>query len=47
LVFSGDLPVQQLISDRVPLDEIERGIGIAQSPTERSLKVVVHPQETI
>jgi L-iditol 2-dehydrogenase len=47
LVFSGELPVKQLISDRVPLDEIERGIGIAQSPTERSLKVVVHPQETI
>ncbi|MFL6353792.1 MAG: alcohol dehydrogenase catalytic domain-containing protein [Bryobacteraceae bacterium] len=47
LVFSGELPLEQLISDRVPLHEIERGIAIAQHPTERSLKVVVHPQETV
>jgi L-iditol 2-dehydrogenase len=46
LVFSGELPLEQLISHRVPLDEIERGIAIAQHPTEHSLKVVVHPQET-
>jgi L-iditol 2-dehydrogenase len=45
LVFSGELPVNELISDRVSLDEIERGIGIAMHPGERSLKVVVHPQE--
>jgi len=47
LVFSGELPLQQLISDRVSLSEIERGIAIAQHPGERSLKVVVHPQERI
>jgi L-iditol 2-dehydrogenase len=47
LVFSGQLPLQQLISDRVSLSEIERGISIAQRPGERSLKVVVHPQERI
>jgi L-iditol 2-dehydrogenase len=47
LVFSGELPLQQLISDRVSLSEIERGIAIAQRPAERSLKVVVHPQERI
>lgn len=47
LVFSGELPLEQLISHRVPLHEIERGIAIAQHPTERSLKVVVHPQETV
>ena len=47
LVFSGQLPLQQLISDCVPLLEIERGISIAQRPGERSLKVVVHPQERI
>ncbi len=46
LVFSGELPLEQLISDRIPLQEIERGIGIARQPSERSLKVVVHPQET-
>jgi L-iditol 2-dehydrogenase len=45
LVFSGELPLEQLISDRVSLDEIESGIGIALHPSERSLKVVVHPQE--
>ena len=45
LVFSGELPLEQLISHRVSLDDIGRGIHIAQHPTERSLKVVVHPQE--
>lgn len=45
LVFSGDLQVAALISDVVSLDEIERGIAIATHPGERSLKVVVHPQE--
>ena len=45
LVFSGDLPLEQLISHRVALSDITKGIAIAQHPTERSLKVVVHPQE--
>jgi len=45
LVFSGELPLEELISDRVPLPEISRGIATAQRPSERSLKVVVHPQE--
>lgn len=45
LVFSGDLPVEKLISHRVPLHEIEQGIDIALHPTPDSLKVVVHPQE--
>lgn len=45
LVFSNELPLEQLISDRVPLTGIERGIGIAQHPDASSLKVVVHPQE--
>jgi L-iditol 2-dehydrogenase len=47
LVFSAELPVEQLISDRIPLHEIERGIAIARHPAERSLKVIVHPQETV
>ena len=47
LVFSRELPLEQLISDRVSLFEIERGISIAQKPGDRSLKVVVHPQERI
>lgn len=45
LVFSGDLPLEQLISDRVSLADINYGIGVAQHPGERSLKVVVHPWE--
>ncbi|MGA8030021.1 MAG: alcohol dehydrogenase catalytic domain-containing protein [Bryobacteraceae bacterium] len=45
LVFSGELALEQLISDRISLEEIERGIAIAQHPSEQSLKVVVHPQE--
>lgn len=45
LVFSGELPLEQLISHRVRLDDIGRGIHIAQHPSEESFKVVVHPQE--
>jgi L-iditol 2-dehydrogenase len=45
LVFSGELPLEQIISDRVPLRAIQQGIEIALHPSERSLKVVVHPQE--
>jgi L-iditol 2-dehydrogenase len=45
LVFSGTLPLEDLVSHRMSLDEIERGIEIAQRPGEKSLKVVIHPQE--
>jgi L-iditol 2-dehydrogenase len=45
LVFSGELPLERLISDRLPLDEISTGIDIACHPGETSLKVVIHPQE--
>jgi L-iditol 2-dehydrogenase len=45
LVFSGELPLEQLISKRVSLEEINEGIDTALHPTENSLKVVVHPQE--
>jgi L-iditol 2-dehydrogenase len=44
LVFSGDLPVHELISHRYPLDQIHQGIERALHPDERSLKIVVHPQ---
>jgi L-iditol 2-dehydrogenase len=46
LVFSGDLPLEQLISNRIPLSAIAEGIAIAQRPAAQSLKVVVHPQES-
>lgn len=44
LVFSGDLPVEELISHRVSLDEIRKGIDLALHPGEESLKIVVQPQ---
>jgi L-iditol 2-dehydrogenase len=46
LVFSGELPVQELISHRVPLDDIEAGIRLALHPDEQSLKIVVLPQRS-
>jgi L-iditol 2-dehydrogenase len=45
LVFSGDLPLEQLVSHRVPLAEIERGIALSRCPGPESLKIVVRPQE--
>jgi L-iditol 2-dehydrogenase len=45
LVFSGELPLERLISHRLPLSDIERGIDIAKHPSAESLKVVIHPQE--
>jgi L-iditol 2-dehydrogenase len=45
LVFGGGLPLERLISHRVPLTKINEGIRTALYPSEQSLKVVVHPQE--
>jgi len=45
LVFSGELPLERLISDRLALDDISNGIDIARHPGQTSLKVVIHPQE--
>ncbi|MGA8595684.1 MAG: alcohol dehydrogenase catalytic domain-containing protein [Bryobacteraceae bacterium] len=47
LVFGGDLPLENLVSHRVSLMEINDGITTALYPSERSLKVVVHPQEAL
>jgi L-iditol 2-dehydrogenase len=44
LVFSGELPLDELISHRLPLDQIVSGFHLARYPDERSLKVVVQPQ---
>jgi L-iditol 2-dehydrogenase len=46
LVFSGELPVNDLISHRVPLGEIRSGIELALHPNEQSLKIVVQPQRS-
>jgi len=45
LVFSGALPVEQLISHRFPLSRIHEGIRLALHPAEGSLKIVVNPGE--
>ncbi len=47
LVFSGELPLEEIISDRFPLEQIEQGIHTALHPTAASLKVVVHPQQEV
>ena len=44
LVFSGDLPVQELVSHRLPLNQIREGIDLALHPEPKSLKIIVQPQ---
>ncbi len=44
LVFSGALPVEELISHRFPLHQIHQGIERALHPDDGSLKIVVLPQ---
>src|SRR5271166_5185487 len=44
LVFSGALPVEDLISHRFPLNEICSGIELALHPEPKSLKIIVQPQ---
>lgn len=44
LVFSGALPVEDLVSHRYPLSQIHQGIERALHPDDGSLKIVVQPQ---
>lgn len=44
IVWSDSFPVEELISHRLPLDELERGMELARRPQDGSLKVLVHPQ---
>jgi L-iditol 2-dehydrogenase len=46
LVFSGEIPVEELISHRVPLEQIREGIELALHPNDQSLKIVVQPQRS-
>jgi L-iditol 2-dehydrogenase len=46
LVFGGDLPVDELISHRVPLVKIRSGIDLALHPGPKSLKIIVQPQRS-
>ncbi len=44
LVFSGEIPVGELVTHRLPLTEISQGIDLALHPDGESLKIVVQPQ---
>ncbi|HWY47797.1 MAG TPA: zinc-dependent dehydrogenase [Bryobacteraceae bacterium] len=44
LVFSGGLPVEDLVSHRFPLSQIRLGIDLALHPEPKSLKIIVQPQ---
>ncbi|MDZ7638353.1 MAG: alcohol dehydrogenase catalytic domain-containing protein [Bryobacterales bacterium] len=44
LVFSGELPLEELISHRVALPDIHKGIQQALHPDDKSLKIIVQPQ---
>jgi len=47
LVFSGELPVEDLISHRLPLVKITSGFEMALHPDEQSLKIIVQPQRCL
>ena len=44
LVFCGAIPVEELVTHRIPLEEIMAGFDLALHPTTESLKIVVRPQ---
>jgi L-iditol 2-dehydrogenase len=44
LVFGGDLPLDELISHRLPLVKIRSGFDLALHPGPKSLKIIVQPQ---
>jgi L-iditol 2-dehydrogenase len=44
LVFSGALPVEELVTHRISLEQIMTGFDLALHPTTESLKIVVRPQ---
>jgi L-iditol 2-dehydrogenase len=44
LVFGGELPLDDLISHRLPLVKIRSGIDLALHPGPKSLKIIVQPQ---
>jgi L-iditol 2-dehydrogenase len=44
LVFGGALPVEELISHKLPLVDIRSGFEMALHPDGQSLKIIVQPQ---
>ena len=47
LIFSGRLPVERLISHRVPLAGFSEGMQLALHPDDNSLKILIEPQKGI
>jgi L-iditol 2-dehydrogenase len=47
LVFSGALPLDELISHRLPLVKIRSGFDLALHPGPKSLKIIVQPQRWV
>lgn len=45
IVFSGEIPVGELVTHTFPLTRIDEGIEMATHPTPESLKIVILPQE--
>jgi len=45
LVFSGEIPVADLVTHRYGLSEIMAGVALATRPGEDSLKIVILPQQ--
>jgi len=45
LVFSGEIPVGDLVTHIFPLPEIMTGVKLATHPDEKSLKIVILPQQ--
>jgi len=46
LVFSGEIPVAELVTHRFPLQKIMAGVELATHPDEKSLKIVILPQQS-
>jgi L-iditol 2-dehydrogenase len=44
LVFTGELPVELLVSHRLPLANIRSAIDLALHPDSQSLKIILEPQ---
>jgi L-iditol 2-dehydrogenase len=44
LVFSGELPVEELVTHRVGLGGVREGFRLALHPDAKSLKIIVQPQ---
>jgi L-iditol 2-dehydrogenase len=47
IVFSGALPLEELISHRLPLVKICSGFDLALHPGPKSLKIIVQPQRWV